>query len=200
MQQRPAQLQPDAEITEAKPTTNAEVAEPSPTTGESPKVDGFDNIQKQLGEEAGLVDEKTKKTYFTFEITQARLRDSCPSRMGGPDLRPTRSHFLVLDVETELERTVGEKTGGSSEDLFMPLVTEAFAVIDAEGKIDEAVSSDTAWECYQDSELAPSFLNPGQKAKGKIVLDVAASQGGSRLRPRRQRRLVLALWRLAPPL
>ncbi len=30
---------------------------------------------------------------------------------------------------------------------------------------------------HQDSELAPSFLNPGEKAKGKIVLDVAASNG-----------------------
>ncbi len=177
MQQPPTQLQSGADAAEANPPTGSEVDEANPTAGANAKTDRFGNIKKQLGEEAGLVDDKTKKTYFSFEITKAQLLDSCPSRMGGPNLRPTRSQFLVLDVETALEMNVGEKTGGSPEDLFMPLVTEAFSVIDAGGKRDGNVSSDKAWECYEDSELAPSFLNPGQKAKGKIVLDVAASGG-----------------------
>ena len=153
-------------------------ADESDSMAEAPeKTDLFGNIRKQPGEVAGLVDEGTGKNYFTFEITRAQLLDSCPSRMGGDMLRPTRSHFLVLDVQTELERGVGAKTGGSSEDLFMPLVTEAFSVVDAGGERDPKVSSDKAWECYEDSALAPSFLNAGQKAQGKIVLDVAVSKG-----------------------
>ena len=164
--QPPTQLQASADTAMATPTPDASVT-----------TDRFGNIQKQLGEEAGLVDEKTNESYFTFEVVTARLLDSCPSRMGGPELRPTRSHFLVLEVKTELKKQAGEKAGGSSEELFMPLVTEAFSVIDADGRGDGDVSSDKAWECYEDSELAPSFLNPGEKAMGNIVLDVAAPKG-----------------------
>ncbi len=128
VQQHPAGVAPRQELRRH--------ATANPTPEASVKADGFDNVQKQLGEEAGLIDEKTRKSYFTFEVATAQLLDSCPSRMGGPKLRPTRSHFLVLDVETELKEQVGEKTGGNPEELFMPLVTDAFSVIDADGKID----------------------------------------------------------------
>ena len=119
------------------------------------------------------------KAYFTFEVAPAQApRQLSVAAWAAPSCAPRRSHFLVLEVETELEEVQRAKeAGGSPEDLFMPLVTAAFSVIDGGGRGDGAVSSDKAWECYEDSELAPSFLNPGQKAKGKIVLDVAAAKG-----------------------
>lgn len=154
-----------------------DTAEANPQTGAEVKTDKFDNVQKKAGEQAGLVDEKTKKTYFTVKVAKSQLLNSCPDRMGGPDLKPERGKFLVLDIEASLEDKVSSKVGGSKSDLYMPLLAEAFSVVDAMGRIDRSVASEAAWGCYKDSQLAPAILNPGESVRGKIVLDIAANKG-----------------------
>lgn len=116
------------------------------------------------------MDEKTKKTYFTVKVAKSQLLESCPDRMGGPNLKPERSKFLVLDIEAS-------KVGGSKSDLYMPLLAEAFSVVDAKCGINRSAASDAAWGCRKDSQLAPAIINPGEKVPGKIVLDIAANKG-----------------------
>lgn len=154
-----------------------DTAAENPATGAKVTTDKFDNVQKKTGEQAGLVDETTKKTYFTVKIAKSQLLNSCPDRMGGPNLKPERSKFLVLDIEASLEDNVASKVGGSKSELYMPLLAEAFSVVDAKGGIDRSVASDAAWGCYKDSQLAPAIINPGENVRGKIVLDIAANKG-----------------------
>ena len=153
------------------------IAEANPSTGTAVKTDRFDNVQKKVGEKAGLVDEKTNKSYFTIEVTKTQLLSSCTSRVGNQQLEPTRSSFLVLDVKATLAASVAEQVGGSTTDLFMPLVAEAFSVTTSGGTPERNVTSETAWGCFDDSVLLPPVVNPGQSVKGKVVLDVDAARG-----------------------
>lgn len=153
------------------------IAELDPVTGDSVKTDRFDNVQKEAGQAAGLVDEKTNKNYFTIRVTKTALLDECDARVGSAKLKPTRSKFLVLDVKASLAASVGEKVGGNAQELFMPLVAEAFSVTTSSGAPQRNVTSETAWGCFDDSLLLPPVVNPGQSLSGKVVLDVDALQG-----------------------
>ncbi|OIH83808.1 hypothetical protein BLJ79_13980 [Arthrobacter sp. UCD-GKA] len=153
------------------------IAEANPSTGTAVKTDRFDNVQKKIGEKAGLIDEQTNKSYFTIEVTKTQLLSRCTSRVGNQQLAPTRSRFLVLDVKATLAASVSEQVGGSTQDLFMPLVAEAFSVTTSSGTPDRNVTSETAWGCFDDSVLLPPVVNPGQSVTGKVVLDVDATKG-----------------------
>ncbi|WP_411730974.1 hypothetical protein [Paeniglutamicibacter sp.] len=153
------------------------IAEVDPSTGTEVKIDKFDNVQKKAGEKAGLVDEKTNKSYFTIEVTNSQLLGQCNARVGNQALKPTRTKFLVLDVEATLAASVSDKAAGGAKELFMPLVAEAFSVTTSSGSPDRNVTSETAWGCFDDSVLLPPVVNPGQTVKGKVVLDVDALKG-----------------------
>ena len=153
------------------------IAEVDPSTGSEVKIDKFDNVQKKAGEKAGLVDEETNKSYFTIEVTNTQLLGQCTSRVGNQTLKPMRTKFLVLDVEATLAASVSSKVGGGAQELYMPLVAEAFSVTTSSGSADRNVTSETAWGCFDDSVLLPPVVNPGQSVKGKVVLDVDALTG-----------------------
>lgn len=158
-------------------TAGPAIAEINPSTGAEVKIDRFDNVQKKAGEAAGLIDEETNTNYFTIEVTNSQLLGSCNSRVGKHSLKPTRSRFLVLDVKASLAASVSQKVGGSANDLFMPLVAEAFSVTTGNGTPERNVTSETAWGCLDDAVLLPAVVNPGQSVSGKVVLDVDAIKG-----------------------
>lgn len=153
------------------------IATADPATGSGVKIDRFDNVQKKAGEKAGLVDERTNKTYFSIEVTNSKLVGSCQPRVGTTPLKPTRTTFLVLDVKASLAADVGVKVGGSGGELFMPLVAETFSVTSGSGVPDRNVGSESAWGCFADAALLPPVVNPGQSVSGKVVLDVDSRTG-----------------------
>lgn len=153
------------------------IAEINPSTGAEVKTDRFDNVQKKAGETAGLLDEKTNTNYFTIEVTNSQVLDSCTARVGNHRLKPTRSRFLVLEVRASLAASVSHKVGGSDNELFMPLVAEAFSVTTGNGTPERNVTSETAWGCLEDAVLLPPVVNPGQSVSGKVVLDIDAPRG-----------------------
>lgn len=169
----------------AQPSEGTDTGPVDPAAGAEAKTDMFDNVEKKAGEQAGLVDEKTGKTYFRFTIAKARLLDSCPDRLGGTDLKPEGLKFLVLDIEAWLDENAGTGVGGSQDEFFMPLLAEAFSVVDTKGALDREVASETAWGCYADSRLAPALINPGETVRGKVVLDVAVTEGNVAYDPER---------------
>lgn len=155
----------------------APTASANPTTGAEVKIDQHDNVQKKEGEQAGLVDEKTKKSYFSIEVTNTKLVDHCKARVGDVMLKPERTKFLVLDVEASLSKDVPKKISGTTDELFMPLIAEAFSVVKPDGKIDRNLASEMSWGCFDDAVLLPALVNPGQSVKGKVVLDVDTTRG-----------------------
>ncbi|WP_411730976.1 hypothetical protein [Paeniglutamicibacter sp.] len=85
--------------------------------------------------------------------------------------------FLVLDVSASLAGSVIEKAGGGPDGLCMPLVAETFSVTSASGVQDRNVTSEEAWGCFDDAQLLPPVINPGQSVSGKIVLDIEEPRG-----------------------
>lgn len=178
----PSQAAPaPAPATTGMPASDAgpapSIAQSSPGTGTTVKTDGHANVRKQAGEKAGLLDEETQKSYFTIEVTNASLAAECTPRVGTTPLKPTRSAFLILEVKASLAGNVAAKVGGDRDESYMPLIAEAFAVAAPDGKPDRNVTSETAWGCFDDAELLPPVLNPGQTVSGKLVLDVSATAG-----------------------
>lgn len=153
------------------------IAETNPSTGRKVKADALDNVEKGPGQQAGLFDEQTKTSYFTIEVTDSEVVDDCTPRVGTDKLRPIRTAFLVLEVSASLADSVAEKAGGGPEDLFMPLVAEAFSVSNPGGEVDRNVTSETAWGCFDDAQLLPPVVNPGQSVSGKVGLDVGVPRG-----------------------
>ncbi|WP_152426137.1 hypothetical protein [Paeniglutamicibacter gangotriensis] len=154
-----------------------EVVPADASTGTTVKTDAHKNVQKKVGEKAGLIDEKTKENYFTIEVTNATLASECTPRVGSAPLAPTRSIFLILDINATLAADVADKVGGDPEESYMPLVAETFSVATEQGTPDRNVTSETAWGCFDDSVLLPPVVNPGQTVTGKLVLAVEVTQG-----------------------
>lgn len=152
-------------------------ASANPTTGAEIRIDKHDNVQKKPGEKAGLIDETTNRSYFTIEISNTQLLDQCPARVGDIKLKPTRSKFLVLDVKASMAKDIPQKVASGPDEIFMPLIAEAFSVTSPNGKIDRKVASEMSWGCFDDSVLLPAVLNPGESVKGKVVLDVGTTRG-----------------------
>ena len=171
-------------VSTAKQTVQSQTPDPAPevvaadpSTGTTVKTDAHKHVEKDVGEKAGLIDEKTQEDYFTIEVTNTTLASECTPRVGSAPLAPTRGTFLILDISATLAADVADKVGGDPEESYMPLVAGTFSVATGNGKADRNVTSETAWGCFDDSVLLPPVVNPGQTVTGKLVLDVEATQG-----------------------
>ncbi|WP_417235142.1 hypothetical protein [Arthrobacter sp.] len=147
-----------------------------PSSGADVTTDRLDNVEKDVGDAAVLAAEDGKKL-FSLEISKITVARDCPARVGNFRLTPENGTFLILDVEASLDRGISKEVSGSADELFMPLVSQAFSVTDPHGVIDREVASESAWGCLGDDVLAPALVNPGQKVSGKIVLDVPYESG-----------------------
>ncbi|GAA4370609.1 hypothetical protein [Paeniglutamicibacter cryotolerans] len=166
MFQLPAELQ-----------AGSDTAVQDPISGKKVVTDKHDNVAKKRGETAGLVDEHDGKTYFTFEVLSAKTVSSCTPRVGVGMLKPENGYFLVVDVKASMAASISQQVGGSSVDIFMPVIAEAFSVLSPTGKIQREVASAAAFGCLTEKELAPPLISPGEKLRGKVVLDVPFDDG-----------------------
>lgn len=153
-----------------------EAMEVDPTSGATVTMDTMDNVEKNVGEAAVLADDEGDRL-FSLEITKVTAAKDCPARVGSFRLTPKNGTFLILDVEASLDRDIAHKVAGTEEEMFMPLVSQAFSVTGPTGVIEREVASESAWGCLGEDELAPALVNPGQKVTGKIVLDVPYEGG-----------------------
>lgn len=147
-----------------------------PSSGADVTTDRLDNVEKDVGDAAVLAAEDGKKL-FTLEVGKITVARDCPARVGNFRLAPENGTFLILDVEARLDRDISKEVSGSADELFMPLVSQAFSVTGPQGVIEREVASESAWGCLGDDLLAPALVNPGQKVSGKIVLDVPYQTG-----------------------
>lgn len=154
-----------------------DTAKVNPITDEKVTTDQFDNVLKDVGEEAGLVDEKTDKPLFTINVSKVTVTDTCPSRIPDMNFSPENGSFLILDIEASADEALAAKTNGTKSETYMPLIAEAFSVTGNDGSIERNVTSQAAWSCFDDSQLVPAVVNPGESVKGKLVLDVSNNTG-----------------------
>lgn len=157
-------------------TSGAGVAQHDPQDGSAVHVDDQDNVVKQLGETAGLVDQDGK-TVFTLDVESVSAQETCPARVGEKSLTSTNGTFLYVKVTAALDEQIHQSVPGSNEEMFLPLVAEAFSVTGADGTVHEAVSSETSWGCLSEDELLPAMVNPGQTQHGIVVLDSPVTEG-----------------------
>lgn len=149
-------------------------AAPDDTSAGTPELSEHGHVRKDLGERAGLTSADDGAVFFEITVDDATVTTTCPGR--GVDVRPANGHFLVLDVTATLssDATAG---GDAGQDVYMPLVAETFSIVTPEGGLQETTVTDASWACFEDDELLPPFLEPGQTASGKIVLDAANDSG-----------------------
>jgi hypothetical protein len=171
----------------ADPATSGEAATTSSTdgfavaptapagTGAAPaEVSERGHVRKDLGEPGGLTDGADGGVLFEISVDAARLSATCPGR--GVDVSPANGHFLVLDVTASLSPDAADGAD-PGQDVFMPLVAEAFDVVGPGGAVQETTVTDASWACFDDDELLPPFLEPGGTVSGKVVLDSASDSG-----------------------
>ncbi len=152
------------------------MAQANPQDGTPVRVDRDDNVVKTAGEAGGLVDDAGTEV-FTVEVESVTAHETCPARVGDRELTSLNGAFLYVGVRAELRETVEQSVDAAPEELFLPLVTEAFTVTGPDGTVHDVVSSEMSWGCLTDDELLPPVINPGQTLEGIVVLDAPVTEG-----------------------
>ena len=147
---------------------------PEGTAAAAPEVSERGHVHKDLGEPGGLTDAADGGVIFEISVDSVTVSTTCPGR--GVDVAPVNGHFLVLDVAASLSADAADGAA-AGEDVFMPLVAEAFDVVAPGGTLQETTVTDASWACFDDGELLPPFLEPGGSVSGKVVLDSASDSG-----------------------
>jgi hypothetical protein len=145
---------------------------PAGTGVDRVEVSVRDHVVKEVGEPAGLAADG--EAVFELTVEAVTVMTQCPGR--GIDPTPERGYFLVLDVTAELDAAAPDHARPGT-DAFLPLVSAAFQVVRPDGTAQEDAGSAAAWACFDESELAPAFVEPGERVTGKVVLDAEAPSG-----------------------
>ena len=104
---------------------------------------------------------------LTLVIDAISVAESRPGR--GVTAEPQLGRFLIIDATATFEATgVGE--------MFMALSPDTFGIASLDGIEQSFVATEGSFACY-DTELLPLFLDAGQTATGKLVLDSASTHG-----------------------
>jgi hypothetical protein len=167
-----ATAQPGPAPSTSEPLGVASTAPDGAAAG-SPEVSERGNVRKTVGEPAGLAT-ADGEVFFQMSVDAAQLAATCPGR--GVDVSPANGHFLVLDVTVTLSADAAT-SADPGQDVYMPLVAETFDVVGPGGALQETTVTDASWACFENDELLPPFLEPGQTASGKVVLDSANDSG-----------------------
>jgi hypothetical protein len=139
-----------------------------PSTGETPapattSVSATPGRRVALGEPVSLGGDAA----LTLTVAEVSVLDSCPGR-AVPTQRPELGYFVVLEVTAVAEE-------GADEPVALPPV--AFQLADAGGALQQVSTTEASWSCFEDADLVPAFVPPGEPVRGKLVLDSASPHG-----------------------
>lgn len=158
-------------------------AEPEPTAPnvEVPTSDGAESEEQDLSSRGNLVLEPGDPVVVTgyedddlegatFVVKSVEVDPVCTD----PYVQESENgHFVVLEVEVETakEPDFTEATFGS-----FYVGSGAFKVIDKNGTTVNEVMG-TGYSCFDQAEQLPGNLGAGERATGKVVLDVPSAEG-----------------------
>lgn len=152
----------------------AESAESSPDVTEvkEPVRSERGNLVHEVGDPVIFrAEEGGGEEVLKFTVTDIEVDPECP----GPHAMPAvNGHLIAVSVEAE--------TGADPqfrESLVNGASFESFnwKVISAEGKTENSTTSAATYACLNTGEVLPSHMGPGEKVKGKVVLDVPDDSG-----------------------
>lgn len=106
----------------------------------------------------------------SFSINSIAVDVPCTNEYAAP---PQNGHFLTLEMTVETSAKLAEELNP-----FFLLGDKAWKAIGPDGNVSNAEpATGAALSCFAEAEVLPSIIEPGEKATGKVVLDVEDSQG-----------------------
>jgi hypothetical protein len=157
----------------APPPTESPVPSPSPSA-DAEELSEPEHLPKAIGETAGLSAAGSSSTLFALTVLGVDVARTCPGR--GVDPVPEHGHFVTVDVSAHMAAEMAHEVSPGT-DAFLPLVPEAFRIVGPDGTVQDSVATASVWACFDDDELAPPFVEPGDVVTGKIVLDSRTRSG-----------------------
>jgi hypothetical protein len=137
------------------------------------------NIEKKIGESAGLGGTDPSSSALNFAITKITIDARCSEPYAE---KAQNGHFILVDMSVSTSPTM-DRTYGSY--IINP---NNFSIVGPDGVTEagESLTSMAAYTCLSQSKQLPTTLAPGQRYLGTIVLDsrytsgvlVLAPQGG----------------------
>lgn len=158
-------------------------AEPEPTAPnvESPTTEASESTREDLSPRGNVVMEPGKPAVIygyededleaaTFVVKSIKVDPTCTSPYAEA---PKNGHFVTLDIEVETatEPDFTEATFGS-----FYVGSGAFKVIADNGTTVNEVDGN-GYTCFDSGEQLPGNLGAGERATGKVVLDVPTAEG-----------------------
>lgn len=158
---------PTAPTVEPAAGSKTESATPSATAASGSKS-ARGNLIKKVGEGASVTDKD--KTVASFVVNSISVDPACTGTSAAP---AKNGHFVVLDVSMETAPELAESVNPQ----FGLAGYGWKAVADNGTTFNGDLGTFEAFMCFSDAERFPSALGPGEKATGKIVLDVPTPTG-----------------------
>lgn len=163
---------PESEATtepEVEPTTEEPSEEPTEEMPEG-EVSARGNLILAAGEGAGI-EGPDGEPMVSFVVNSITVDAPCTSPNAEP---PENGHFVTLDVSVETTAVVGTDDGISS----FGMTTYQFKPIAENGTTSNADPDTIAsWYCYEEAQILPDSIGPGEKATGLVILDVESPSG-----------------------
>lgn len=127
------------------------------------------NLVKNVGE-TEVIKSNGGEPVVSFTVSSISVDVPCTDKYAVP---PQNGHFLTLEMTIETSAALAEEINP-----FFLLGDKAWKAISPDGTTSNAEpATSAALSCYAEAEVLPSIIEPGEKATGKVVLDVKDSQG-----------------------
>jgi hypothetical protein len=147
------------------PTTEPPASSSSSAAG--PSLNGRGNVEKQIGEEAG-VDAPDGSPALTFTVDAIQVDYPCT---GDYPQAPENGHFVGLSMHVTTAPNL-------PPDSYFDINGFEFSFIGSDGVTVDNIATFPAYTCAPDSDQLPSGeLGSGQQYVGTLVLDVPETTG-----------------------
>lgn len=135
--------------------------------GEEKSVRG--NFVKSVGE-TEVITGVDGDSVVSFSISSIAVDVPCTDEYAVP---PRNGHFVTLDMTVETSAKLADEINP-----FFLLGDKAWKAITSDGTTSNAEpATSEALSCFPEAEVLPSLIEPGEKATGKVVLDVENAEG-----------------------
>ncbi|MFG6285157.1 hypothetical protein ACGUFB_01465 [Actinotignum schaalii] len=133
------------------------------------------DVEAELGVPVGLSVDGATRAAFTLTVTDITRAQECPSRIAEPAVfTPKNGTFLVVDLSAQM---AADYAAYDPDAPFLTLDRDAFHLTDLEGNIQEDSHTVPSYGCYSTAERVTPFINPGESAAGKVVLETSLEHG-----------------------
>lgn len=165
---------------EAEPKPTAPNVEPA-TADSNESTEGTEsgeksergNLKKEIGEPASVtVPNQAEDDLVSFAVQEITADPACTNQYAQ---EPENGHFVAIDIaaETGPANLFEEYYYGTDFSFSNGL----WKFVAPNGTTANNVSSGPSFSCFDQAEMLPATIGPGEKVTGKVLLDVPNSQG-----------------------